>query len=121
MQNLASIAPASVRIAAGACVLLAGLSLPSGTAAQSTPASVVIPTRLPERDSTAPNSDEQDPQKADPKQKEETKKKPDDKVGFRWKGYPSLHLGKGTHVDLRARVQVDARGADSPGNDSDEP
>ena len=37
------------------------------------------------------------------------KKKPDDDVGFRWKGYPSLQLGKGTHVDFRARVQFDVR------------
>ena len=33
----------------------------------------------------------------------------DDDVGFRWKGYPSLQLGKGTHVDFRARVQFDVR------------
>src|SRR5262245_24548997 len=114
MQNHASIASASVRIAAGACVLLAGLSLPSGTAAQSTPAFVATPSAPSGRDSTAPNADEQDPQQAgkkekDAKQKEEKEKKPDDKVGFQWKGYPSLHLGKGTHVDLRARVQLDAR------------
>jgi phosphate-selective porin OprO/OprP len=121
MQNGASIVSASVRGAAGACVLLAGLILPSGTAAQSTPASPATRTPASERDSTAPSSREQDPQQADAKQKEEAEKKQDDKVGFRWKGYPSLHLGKGTHVDLRARVQLDARGADSPGNDSDEP
>ena len=121
MDNRPSIALAMLRVAAGACVLLVGLILPSGAAAQSTPASTGTRTPATEGDPAAPKSREQDPQQADAKQKEEAEKKPDDKVGFRWKGYPSLHLGKGTHVDLRARVQLDARGADSPGNDSDEP
>ena len=121
MENRASIASAMLRVAAGACVLLAALILPSETAAQSTPASSETRTSA-ERDpaSSAPG-EQASRQKEDKQKKEEAEKKPDDKVGFRWKGYPSLHLGKGTHIDLRARVQLDARGADSPGNDSDEP
>jgi phosphate-selective porin OprO and OprP len=38
---------------------------------------------------------------------------PEKDVGFRWKGYPSLHLGKGSHIDFRGRVQLDVRGSES--------
>ena len=81
----------------GACVLLAGLMLAPGVVAQTEP--------KPEA-----SREQREPEKQ--------KKKPDDDVGFRWKGYPSLQLGKGTHVDFRARIQFDVR-QDLPAGDAD--
>ena len=75
-------------------VLLAGLTLPPCVVAQTE----YIP---------APSREQGEQEKA-------KKKKKDDDVGFRWKGYPSFQLGKGTHVDVRARVQFDVRHFDSP-------
>jgi phosphate-selective porin OprO/OprP len=72
---------------------------------------------------------QRDPEKSrDERAQEEKNKKQDDAIGFRWKGYPSLQLGKGTHLDFRARVQFDVRQFDSApslaeataGNDSSE-
>ena len=116
-----SIASAIRPFTAGGCMLLAGLIAPSGTAAQSTFAPSAATQEPAGQGSKSPKPDKQDSQQKESEQKEESAKKPDDKVGFRWKGYPSLQLGKGTHIDLRARVQLDAQGADSPGNDSDDP
>lgn len=75
----------------GAAVLLASVVLPPCVGAQT--------ARPPEASSD--------------RDRDTPKKKQDDEVGFRWKGYPSLQLGKGTHVDLRARFQFDARWSDS--------
>src|SRR5688572_3529571 len=50
---------------------------------------------------------------------QEEKKKSEDDTGFRWKGFPSWHLGKGTHIDLRARVQFDVRDFALPAHDDD--
>ena len=50
---------------------------------------------------------------------DKSKKKRDDEVGFRWKGYPSFELGKGTHVDIRARVQFDLQQSDSPSGETE--
>jgi phosphate-selective porin len=76
----------------GSYVLLAALTLPSAAAAQT--------------ERSGGTSREQ-------RSAEEQKKKQDDDTWFRWKGYPSLQLGKGTRVDLRARVQFDLRRSDS--------
>ena len=128
MSSHLSIAVAKRSAAAAVCVLFAGLVAAPDSAAQSVPA----PTTSTEepRDSRASankasDQAQQEPKQKEPKRKDEEDKKPEakkaeDKVGFQWKGYPSLHLGKGTHIDLRARVQFDARGAESPGNDTDE-
>jgi phosphate-selective porin len=74
------------------CLLLVGLVLPPCVGAQT--------ERAPEK-----SREQRDADKA--------KKKKDDEVGFRWKGYPSFELGNGTHVDIRARVQFDVRQFDS--------
>ena len=84
-----------------AWVLLAGLVLP--------------PCASPQTQSRPEASREQREQE----EKEKGKKKADDEVGFRWKGYPSLQLGKGTHVDFRARVQFDIRRFDLSGDEAD--
>ena len=81
-----------------AWVLLAGLVLP--------PCAIAQTQRAPEAS-------------GEHRAQEEKKKKPNDEIGFRWKGYPSLQLGKGTHVDFRARVQFDVRQMDVPARDSD--
>ena len=81
---------------AGAWVLLAGLIFVPVAAAQTTDTS----------------SRQRKPETA--REQEEKKKKQDDEVGFQWKGYPSLHFGKGTHIDLRARVQFDVRDFETP-------
>ena len=82
----------------GASILLAGLMLAPGVLAQT--------------ESNPEPSREQ-------RESEKQKKKKDDEVGFRWKGYPSLQLGKGTHIDFRARVQFDVRQFDSPVGETD--
>jgi phosphate-selective porin len=33
--------------------------------------------------------------------------------GFRWDDHPSLHLGRGTRIDFRARFQADLRGSEA--------
>ena len=38
---------------------------------------------------------------------------------FRWDDHPSIRLGKGTHIDFRARFQADARRSDAPLTDED--
>jgi phosphate-selective porin OprO/OprP len=84
-----------------AWVLLAGLVLPPCAAAQA----------------------QQRPEASrEEREKKEKKKKRGEEVGFRWKGYPTLQLGEGTHVDFRARVQYDVRPtfADATGNESSE-
>lgn len=83
---------------AGACILPAALILPPCAAAQT------------ERRGGTPK---------DEREQEEKEKKPGDEVGFRWKGYPSLQLGRGTHVDVHARVQFDVRGFDPPADEAD--
>lgn len=83
---------------AGAWVLLPGLMLPPGVAAQTEP---------------KPDASREE------RKQQEKKEEPEDEVGFRWKGYPSLQLGKGTHVDIRARVQFDARKLDAPVDEAD--
>ena len=77
----------------GASLVLAGLTLQPCAFAQT------------ERTS-ASSSDAREQEKA-------KKKKEDDRV-FRWKGYPSFQFGKGTHVDVRARIQFDVRHFDFP-------
>ena len=85
---------------ASGCVLLAGLTFAPRISAQ-----------------TADTSSSQ--RKTEAAREQEEKKKKDDDTGFRWKGYPSWHLGKGTHIDLRARVQFDVRDSALPSNDDD--
>ena len=80
-----------------AWILSAGLTLPPSAAAQ-TPS-------------------EQEPARG----QEEKKKKPEDDSVFRWKGYPSWHFGKGTHVDVRARVQLDVQQFDLAVDRTDAP
>jgi phosphate-selective porin len=82
----------------GSSILLAALTLPPCAAAQT--------------ERKAETSREQ-------RESEKQKKKQDDGVGFRWKGYPSFEFGKGTHVDLRARVQFDVQQFDSPSSEGD--
>ena len=81
----------------GACVMVGSLLLPPAAAAQTAP-----------RETAREQSEQEKP-----------KKKRDDDVGFHWKGYPSLHFGKGTHVDIHARVQFDAREFDSPADETE--
>jgi phosphate-selective porin OprO and OprP len=59
------------------------------------------------------------PESSSERDRDTPKKKQDDDLGFRWKGYPSLQLGKGTHIDLRARFQFDARWSHSPAGDTE--
>ena len=50
------------------------------------------------------------------------RKRADSDWGFRWDGRPSLHLGEGTRVDFRVRLQSDVWHSDatlSPDDDSD--
>ena len=49
------------------------------------------------------------------REQDKEKKKKDDDAGFHWKGYPSFQFGKGTHVDVRARIQFDVRHFDRSG------
>ncbi|MBA2260374.1 MAG: hypothetical protein H0W18_15895 [Acidobacteria bacterium] len=100
----------------GAWILLAGLMLP--------PCAVAQTERNPETSREQPDplrprararvgeSEGQSPS-------DKPKKKRDDDAGFRWKGYPSLLLGKGTHIDFRARVQFDVRHFDSTAGDTE--
>jgi hypothetical protein len=39
---------------------------------------------------------------------------------FTWKDHPSLEIGKRTHIDFRARVQSEARGAETPLGDAED-
>ena len=99
------------------CVLVTGLIFATNSNAQTASAPTSSSQeRIDNRDAGTSSGQH----KPDTKREEE-EKKPDDDVGVRWKGYPSLHLGKGTRVDFRARFQFDVQGADSPANDSDEP
>ena len=116
----------------GPCVLLAGLMLAPGVVAQpeqkpETSREPGDPLRLRASAASEPRDRSEPAQRRararvgesegqSPSDKED--KKPDDDVGFRWKGYPSLQLGKGTHVDFRARIQFDVR-QDSPAGDAD--
>lgn len=38
--------------------------------------------------------------------------------GFRWEEHPSLHLGRGTRIDFRARVQADLRDSEAAVGDA---
>ena len=40
---------------------------------------------------------------------------------FRWDDHPSIRLGKGTHIDFRARFQADLRRSDAPLTDEGTP
>jgi phosphate-selective porin OprO and OprP len=57
---------------------------------------------------------------------EQKKKAPEERPkaksdwGFRWDNRPSLRLGRGTRVDLRARLQGDLRYSDAPIPDDDD-
>lgn len=84
---------------AGTAILLAGLIFAPGISAQTTDTS----------------SDQRKTETA----REQEEKKKSEETGFRWKGYPSWHLGKGTHIDLRARVQFDVRDFESRTDDDD--
>jgi phosphate-selective porin OprO/OprP len=85
---------------AGGWVLLAGLLFAPGAAAQTTDTS-------------------SSQRKTETEREQEEKKKKDDEAGFKWKGYPSLQFGKGTHLDLRARVQFDVRDFETPEDNGD--
>jgi phosphate-selective porin OprO and OprP len=41
-------------------------------------------------------------------------------VSFRWQDHPTLHLGKGTRIAFRARLQFDDRHSDAPLGDDDD-
>ena len=86
---------------------------PSPTFAWALLASLVLPPCVSAQTQARPEASREQ------REREEKKKKSGDEVGFRWKGYPSLQLGKGTHVDLRARVQFDVRDFESPANPDD--
>ena len=45
---------------------------------------------------------------------------PSSQPTFRWDDHPSIHLGKGTHIDFRARFQLDGRRSDAPLTDDDD-
>ena len=100
--------PLRLRVPRLPCVLLfAGLMLAPDSAAQSASA----PTTSTAGTRRRPRFGEQGFRPAGQAERarsgrKKNEKKPDDDVGFRWKGYPSLHLGKGTHIDLRARRSV---------------
>jgi phosphate-selective porin len=40
-------------------------------------------------------------------------------VSVRWDGYPSLRLGRGTHIDFRARIQREVIGSQAPLGEDD--
>ena len=114
MDNRPSIASAILRVAAGACVLLVGLILPSGAAAQSTPASPGTRTPATERDSAAPSSREQDPQQADAKQKEEARRSRTTRSDSDGRAIHRCSSAK-ERTSIFARAFSSMRGADSPG------
>ena len=45
---------------------------------------------------------------------------PPPKPTFQWDDHPSIRLGKGTHIDFRARFQLDGRKSDAPLTDEDD-
>jgi phosphate-selective porin len=94
-----SLASARRRAGIGSCLLLVSLATPPGAAAQSKDAPQQIDTRA----SAPSTSDRKEPQK------ERKDDPPKDPFGFRWDDHPSLHLGKGTHIDFGARAQADLR------------
>ena len=51
--------------------------------------------------------------------KQGQKKKGKDPWGFRWEDHPTLHLGRGTRIDFRARLQGDVKDSDAPLPDDD--
>jgi phosphate-selective porin OprO and OprP len=42
------------------------------------------------------------------------KKKGKEPWGFRWEDHPTLHLGRGTRIDFRFRLQADVKDSDAP-------
>ena len=121
MGNYLSTASAIRGVVTAIVMCVACLAAAPSAAAQPAPdaAAAVREQSTSATPGTASDQSERERKKKDKKDEEE--QKPEDKVGFRWKGYPSLHLGKGTHLDLRARVQFDARDTDSPRDADDEP
>ena len=51
----------------------------------------------------------------------EAQKTPPPQPTFRWDDHPSIRLGKGTHIDFRARFQADTRRSDAPLTDANAP
>src|SRR3954469_21850541 len=39
---------------------------------------------------------------------------------YRWEDHPSIHFGKGTHIDFRARFQGDVRSSEAAAGDAEE-
>lgn len=74
----------------------------------------------------APNAPRQDTQQADPSDKTKKKKDKDDKKPkaeypfFRLDDHPSIHFGKGTHLDFRARFAADYDDSEAPSDDPTE-
>jgi phosphate-selective porin OprO/OprP len=66
------------------------------------------------RPAAAPQQAGTDKKTGQKDEKGKGKEKPrESPVGFRWGDHPSLHLGRGTRIDFRARFQGDLRGSEA--------
>ena len=92
------------RIVLGVAALVAAVMLPWPALGQE-----VGQQTVPGRESPAEKTAEKDSEKPADKAAEPqaSDKKTDGDWGFRWDGRPSLHLGEGTRVDFRVRLQSD--------------
>src|SRR5262245_17106109 len=85
-------------------VLIASLGVPKISPEPSSSDDAIVGTAIPDPQPAATVS------QAGAKDGKEALKPPD---RFRWDQHPSLHLGKGTRIDFRARFQGDLRESDA--------
>jgi phosphate-selective porin OprO/OprP len=97
-------------IATGLWLVLAAVLATSDAAAQPRTGAAATVTEAPVGTEPAADADQATP-KEKQKPKEKAGKKPD---RFRWEDHPTVHLGKGTRIDFRARFQGDLRASDAP-------
>ena len=90
------------RIVLGVAALVAAVMLPWPALGQE-----VGQQTVPGKESPAEKTDEKESEKPADKaaERQASDKKTDGDWGFRWDGRPSLHLGEGTRVDFRVRLQ----------------
>src|SRR5687767_10452509 len=97
MANRALLEDVRRRAGIAACVLVLGLTAITQASAQGPAAQKEVDKR-PQAAATSNEPDSQRKPVEDP---------PEEPFGFRWDDHPSLHLGKGTYIDFRARFQAD--------------
>ena len=98
------------RIVLGVAALVAAVMLPWPALGQD-----VVQQTVPGRESPAEKTAEKpaDTPADKPAEPQASAKKSDGDWGFRWDGRPSLHLGEGTRVDFRVRIQRDVWHSDA--------